>query len=229
MSTAYGNRPIVSDGLVLCLDAANARSYPGTGTSIADLSGNGYDGTLVNGIGYSSDNFGYLIQDGVNDHVQGTAFDATFSEMTMMVWLNRRGNVSFYGGILFTRNAGTVPATGMTFRNTTNEIGYHWNNTGSTYSWASGLVAPLNEWCLCAITVTPTQGVAYLKGNNIDLVATNTVAHAELSGTFRFDTADSTIGRYSIIDISIASIYNRALTADEIQQNFNAMRGRYGI
>jgi len=229
MSTAYGNRPIVTDGLVLCLDAANSRSYSGTGTTWSDLSGNGYDGTLVNGVGYSNDNLGYFIQDGVNDFVQGTAFDSTFSEMTIMLWLRRTGQTIRFAGILFTRNGGTVPATGMNFRDTTNQIGYHWNNTGTTYGWASGLVPPLNEWCLCAITVTPTQGTAYLKGNNIDSVATNTVSHPELTGTFQFDTRDSQSGRYSIIDISNASIYNRALTAAEVQQNFNAMRERYGL
>jgi hypothetical protein len=210
---------------VLCLDAANTRSYPGTGTTWNDLSGNGYDGTLVNGVGYSSDNLGYLIQDGVNDYVQGTAFDATFSEITIMVWLNRRGNNGFYAGILFNSNS----RTGMNFYNTTNQIGYHWNNDTGTYSWQSGLIPPLNEWCLSAIVITSTQRTAYLKGNNFDSSSTSARTHAEISGNFRFNTADTTANRYPIIDISIASIYNRALTAQEVQQNFNAMRGRYGI
>ena len=63
MGTSY-NPHIVSDGLVLCLDAANPRSYPGSGTSWYDLSGNGNNGTLVNGVGYSSDNAGSLVFDG---------------------------------------------------------------------------------------------------------------------------------------------------------------------
>jgi hypothetical protein len=59
---------IVTDGLVLCLDAGNPKSYPGSGTTWTDLSGNGNNGTLVNGVGYSGDNLGSLSFDGVNDY-----------------------------------------------------------------------------------------------------------------------------------------------------------------
>lgn len=61
------NPKIVTDGLVLCLDAANPKSYPGSGTVWSDLSGNGNNGTLVNGVGYNSNNGGYLTFDGSND------------------------------------------------------------------------------------------------------------------------------------------------------------------
>jgi hypothetical protein len=60
---------IVTDGLVLCLDAGNPKSYPGSGTTWTDLSGNGNNGTLVNGVGYNSGNGGSLVFDGVNDRV----------------------------------------------------------------------------------------------------------------------------------------------------------------
>ena len=66
---AYSNGPkIVTDGLVLCLDAANSKSYPGTGTAWNDLSGNGNNGTLINGVGYNSNNGVSLVFDGVNDY-----------------------------------------------------------------------------------------------------------------------------------------------------------------
>ena len=60
---------IVTDVLVLCLDAANRRSYPGSGNSWLDLSGNGNNGTLTNGPTYSSANGGSLVFDGVDDYV----------------------------------------------------------------------------------------------------------------------------------------------------------------
>jgi hypothetical protein len=66
MGIAYNPRTI-TDGLVLCLDAANPKSYPGSGTIWTDLSGNGNNGTLVNGVGYNSGNLGSLVFDGVDD------------------------------------------------------------------------------------------------------------------------------------------------------------------
>ena len=63
------NSTIVSSGLVLHLDAGNASSYPGSGTTLTDLSGSGNNGTLVNGPTYSSANGGSLSFDGVNDYV----------------------------------------------------------------------------------------------------------------------------------------------------------------
>ena len=59
---------IVTNGLVLCLDAANSKSYPGSGTTWTDLSGRGNNGTLVNGVGYNSGNLGSLVFDGVDDY-----------------------------------------------------------------------------------------------------------------------------------------------------------------
>ena len=62
------NNLYVKDGLVLDLDAGNPLSYPGTGTTWTDLSGNNNNGTLINGVGYNSDNGGSLVFDGVDDH-----------------------------------------------------------------------------------------------------------------------------------------------------------------
>ena len=68
MSNNYGPK-IVTDGLVLCLDAADQNSYPGSGNTWYDLSGNGNNGTLVNGVGYNSGNLGSLVFGGVDDYV----------------------------------------------------------------------------------------------------------------------------------------------------------------
>jgi hypothetical protein len=69
MGIAY-NPAIIRSNLVLCLDAANPKSYPGSGTTWTDLSGFGNNGTLINGVGYSSDNLGSLSFDGVNDYAK---------------------------------------------------------------------------------------------------------------------------------------------------------------
>ena len=68
MSTRY-NPSIVRDNLVLYLDAANTKSYPGSGTTWKDISGKGNNGTLTNGPTFDSNNLGSIDFDGVNDHV----------------------------------------------------------------------------------------------------------------------------------------------------------------
>jgi hypothetical protein len=69
---------IITQNLVLCLDAANSKSYPGSGTTWTDLSGNGNNGTLANGVGYNSGNGGALVFDGVDDYVSLTSADLRF-------------------------------------------------------------------------------------------------------------------------------------------------------
>ena len=68
MATDY-NHSIVTDGLVLCVDAANTKSYPGSGTTWTDISGKNHNGTLINGPTFSSDNMGGIVFDGSNDAV----------------------------------------------------------------------------------------------------------------------------------------------------------------
>ena len=76
----FAGPEIVEDGLVLALDAGNTKSYPGSGTTWTDLSGNGNNGSLVNGVGYNSGNLGSLSFDGVNDYVNfGNIFNDVFA------------------------------------------------------------------------------------------------------------------------------------------------------
>jgi hypothetical protein len=74
---------IITQNLVLCLDAANPKSYPGSGTTWTDLSGNGNTGTLVNGVGYNSGNLGSLSFDGVNDYVNYIILNSSASATTI--------------------------------------------------------------------------------------------------------------------------------------------------
>ena len=67
MSLAHSPR-IITDGLVLCLDAGNTKSYPGSGTTWTDLSGQGNNGTLVNGVGYNGSNGGVYLESTGKEH-----------------------------------------------------------------------------------------------------------------------------------------------------------------
>ena len=161
MGLAHSPR-IVTDGLVLALDAGNTKSYPGSGTTWTDLSGNSNTGTLtsMDGNNYNSANGGYLDFDGTDDYVDVSG-SITVSAATFLAWVRLDGDQVSYTGVVFSR--GSSPATGMNFRGGSENIGYHWNGAGSSaYNWDSGLTVPTQEWCMMVVTVTSSVATAYL-------------------------------------------------------------------
>ena len=225
MSLSHGTS-IVRSGLVLNLDAGNIKSYPGSGTAWRDLSGNGNNGTLTNGPTYSSSNKGSIAFDGSNDFVQCSG-SLTVTAATFVCWIRRNGSQGTYDGILFSRG---TSVTGMLFY-TSDQLGYTWNNDVNTYTWNSGLTVPDLTWCMVAVSVTSTAATAYLCQASGITTATNTVSHTSTvldDIKLAFDDATAT-ARYFTGNIAIAQLYNRALSAAEIQQNFEATRGRYSI
>jgi hypothetical protein len=215
---------VVTTGLQLYLDAGNASSYPGSGTTWTDLTVNGRNGTLTNGPTYSSADGGSIVFDGSNDFVQCTG-SLTVTAATFVTWIRRNGNQGQYDGILFSRGTNT---TGMNFFSS-NQLGYHWNDSSSTYNWASGLTIPDATWCMIAVSVTNTAATAYLCQASGITTATNTVGHASSVLNDIKLAVDDAAARYFAGNIAIAQLYNIALSAGEISQNFQADRARFGV
>ena len=224
---AYAGPDIVENGLVLALDAGNSKSYPGSGTTWTDLSGNGRNGTLsATGTGYNAANGGSITFDGTDDFVQCSG-SLTLTAATFMVWIRRNGTQDLSDGILFSRGTNV---TGINFSAiTNNQLGYHWNAAPNTYSWASGLTIPNLEWSMCVVSVTSTAATAYLYQSSGLTTAVNTVDHSIATLDDIKIGQDDFGGRFFNGNIAQALIYNRALTAGEITQNFNATRSRYSI
>jgi hypothetical protein len=216
---------IVTTNLSMFLDAGNASSYPGSGTAWTDLSGNSRNGTLTNGPTYTSADGGYIVFDGVNDFVQCSG-SITATAATFVTWMRRNGPQDDFDGIIYSRGAA---ATGISFFGTTNKISYTWNNAVDTYSWDSGLTIPDLTWCMIAVSVTSTSATAYLCQSSGITSATNTVSHTSTVLDDVKLAQDDLGGRFFTGNIATAMIYDRALSADEITQNFNALRGRYGL
>lgn len=222
MGVGY-NPKIVTNGLVICLDAANRRSYPGSGTVWRDLAGSN-NGTLTNSPTFNSANRGSIVFDGVDDFVQISA-SLNITTATFVVWLRRNGNQNTYDGILFSRGTNI---TGISFY-TSNQLGYTWNNAVNTYTWNSSLIVPDLTWCMCAISITSNSATAYLYQSTGLTTATNIVSH---TSTILDDIKigqDDFGSRFFTGDIAQAQIYNRALTSTEILQNYNATKGRFGL
>jgi hypothetical protein len=139
--------------------------------------------------------------------------------------MRRNGPQDDFDGIIYSRSA---TATGISFFGTTNKISYTWNNAVNTYSWDSGLTIPDLTWCMVAVSVTSTTATAYLCQSSGITSATNTVSHTSTTLDAIRIGQDNLASRYFNGRIATAMIYDRALSAGEITQNFNAFKTRFG-
>jgi hypothetical protein len=219
----YYQAPIVTDGLVFAVDAGNLVSYENGSTTTYSLTGS-LSGSLINGVGYNSGNGGNWAFDGVDDFIQCIG-SFTVTAATFVTWIRRNGDQTQYDGILFSRGTNT---TGMNFFSS-NQLGYHWNDTATTYNWASGLTIPNLTWCMVAVSVTSTSATAYLCQTSGITTSTNTTSHASSVLNDIKIAQDDAGGRFFNGNIAISQLYNRALSADEITQNFQAQRSRFGL
>jgi hypothetical protein len=229
---------IVTSGLVLCLDAANPKSYPGSGTTWTDLSGLSNNGTLVNTPTYDAS--GYFIF----DHAQFE--NVNFSSSSSLQFLNRLP-YTLEAWIYPTRNPGANNWTGIFDREDTSigsRDGYNIFFLGSagtdtffaTERFVAGsAVAPsvtlnqsvsVNNWSHIVATYDGTTLSLYRNGSLVGTPATST---GNITNTSKTLTIGLRGGQYFGGRISSAKIYNRALTPSEIQQNFNALKSRFGL
>ena len=228
MGLAHSPR-IVTDGLILALDAGNAKSYPGSGSTWTDLSGNSNTGTLTSmaGSNYNSANGGYLDFDGTADYVDVSG-STTVSAATFLAWVRLDGDQDSFTGVVFSRGTNV---SGMGFYNVTEQIGYTWNGDSNTWGWQSGLYVPTQEWCMMVVTVTSSVATAYLCRSSGITSSTNSISHSStiLDSIEIGRDSHSSGGDTRFFDgrIGMAMVYNKALTATEVQQNYNAIKGRY--
>jgi hypothetical protein len=215
---------IVTNGLVLCLDAGNIKSYPGSGTTWTDLSGRGNTGTLTNGPTYSN---GAIVFDGVDDIVSipdSDVLDITTS-ISLESWIYATKSTGIQNVICkssFSQNNSYIyPRTDDGWTTATFYLGVP-TFTTLIASWPSR-----DAWHHTVATYDGATMKIYIDG-----VLSNS---KNQTGTISTNTNSLTIGdqpgygEYYGGRVSGAKIYNRALTASEVQQNFSALRGRFGI
>jgi hypothetical protein len=227
------NPDIVTDGLVLCLDAGNSMSYPGSGNTWTDLSGNGNSGTLGNHI-FTSDNKGSISFNGSSTTCLISASESlklTTAPLTIIAWAYQ--DTSGYRCIFAQYNNTTnYKLTKMLRIDLSNIIYYHGINNGS-FSSVSKTGNQLNQWNYYSVTVSGTPTAAYIQlGYNLDY--TNLTFRNNLSTTPDL-TTPVTIGSNGGYgedwdgNISTVMFYNRALSQNDLLQNYLATKGRYGL
>jgi hypothetical protein len=223
------NPTMVTDGLVLCLDAANGRSYPGSGTAWSDLSGNGNNGTLTNGPTYSANNLGYF-QFATDDYItmpNNTSLDT--QTPSVEVWI--KTNALAQNGFWFEKGAVNTQ--------------YSLFQEGVTIVWrqrySDGVLRSLTVNTSNYLTTTSWFQIVgtFVSGAKKLYINTNLANSNTQTGVLATNSNGMSIGAYGGTtaaksyyyngNLAICRVYNKVLTPAEIQQNFNATRGRFGI
>ena len=265
---------IVTDGLAFYVDAANQKSYPGTGTSWRDLSLGGNNGTLINGPTFDSANGGSIVFDGVDDYTSfGTTLGNGWSGITVSVWINPSQLTQSNGQRYFIVNANDTSSTGLEsvfnlflgyFSNPTyysNDFNGQYIIFGvrsSTQSYRNRPISipdnpvatqfiqgcafgqdtasvDISKWVHATGTYDGSETKIYINGifkgtsnNQPDGVNRSVSGVLNNSLQTRFISHDVSTVNYNG-RIANTQIYNRALSATEITQNYNAQKGRFGL
>jgi hypothetical protein len=212
---------VVTDGLVLYLDAANRNSYPRTGTTWTDLSGNGYNGTFGPSTQtpvFSGINGGTIVFDGNNDFVEVTSGFGTLSQYTIMFWARRDAE-------------SRMPVSSRTTTNFywfgDNSWYYTHGGVGGEYYYSKPTSIPLGTWgCYCVVYNGSNVSI-YRQGIYQGQQSTTGTANWSTGMIIGYWTAGSTYAWQG--PISTVSMYNRALTATEVLRNYNATKTRFGL
>jgi hypothetical protein len=230
---AYQNGPkIVTSGLVLCLDAGNPKSYPGSGTAWTDLSRNGNNGTLTNGPTFNSADVGTIVFDGSNDYVTLLRPSAivTGGSISIVIWAKwtSTGTTTSTIQCLLDNNHTGSPMRGFYIQDRpdlskflTFGVRPQANSAISTFQVGDG------KWRHIVGTNDGTTSRLYIDGR-LDGSFTESGGLSTVQTNINIGRSEG-FGRYLNGSISQVLLYNRALTATEINQSYTATKGRFKL
>lgn len=231
MATKYSPK-IVTDGLVLCLDAGNNKCYPRSGTSLTDLTRLGGTVTTGNSPTFSGNNGGYFTFNGTNQYINVSRTDLNggswaYTNVTCCVWINIDPTCSTGDN-----NIATVESTWeYRFNNAGDSTNAYVYFASNPWAWLGPGTVPMNVWQMLTFRHGASTG---------DILSNRTIVYStNISGTLGGgSSADPyltimgrTSGNGSLAkgNMAICMVYNKALTDNQIIQNYNATKGRFGL
>ena len=215
---------IVTDGLVLALDAGSKKSYPGSGTTVYDLSGYGNNGTMVNNVYHNGSAF---VFDGNIDYItcgSDTSLDIT-DAITLTAWVNANsiaanghviGKAQYGNGYILHHDAVYEGPSGGGFQTT--------NVDNEAFEWGQNIT--INKWYYVCYTYDGSTERGYYNDtlinskSNPGSISSNAASDLKIG----MNSSDCWNGQ-----IAIVNIYNKALTAQEVLQNYNATKSRFNL
>jgi hypothetical protein len=229
MATRYNyTGGIVTNGLVLNLDAAKVDSYPGTGTTWRDLSGNNNNGTLTNGPTFSGiGKQASIVFDGVDDYVDCGVVSVSNNNLSINIWCKPNSTQVTYANIVDFDHSNA----GWVIQQNSGDINQYY------FAYYSSVIGSFYITTNFTLTQNVWQNITVVKNEG------NVIVYINNSISSNDNFPNSGVGNNKLLrignwvsnnrnwngNISTTQIYNRALSATEVSQNFNALRGRYGI
>ena len=221
-----GHSPrIVTDGLVLCLDAANARSYPGTGTTWTDLKG-GNNGAMYNmsASNFDESNGGGLVFDGTDEYVQVNQTLST--PFSICSFVKYSGPTKNYNSLI---NTNPHQVLLISLNRLSGGQLYVYIGNGSGWTGHPGIALGSNTMLIDQVyqvtfTSTGSGSVLYLNGVQ---VATTYHSPSGWGSYYYLGRIGVATGEYLRGTIYNTMIYNKSLTGDEVRQNYEATAGRF--
>jgi hypothetical protein len=239
MSTSFAFKPIITDGLVFVLDAANKNSFISGNTTCYDLSGNNYNGTISSGVTYNSNNGGFFTFNGTNGNI-------SFGTNTPKLY-PRTDNYTWCGWLKFDSLSGARQIWYGNAGGGNDGVGILLDKTGSTnrifieilgtlngrqfkYITTNSYLNTWNYWCFVLDATTFTRTI-YVNG--IELASDVILNWGNLRQEPSAGVNGIYIGGYNGIQwfydgsISNIMVYNKALSSNEVKQNYNALKFRH--
>ena len=208
---------IVQNGLILDVDVAVSRSYSGSGLTANGLIG-GIGGTLVNGVGFGTTNNGFFIFDGSNDYINfGNSSTLQQSSGTLSAWAKASSPGGGYRGIIAKQGSYGLFYTDSVL------VAYDW---AADAPRSTGINIADNTWK--NVVLTYQSGVSngtFIYINGISVLTTTITVLNQINNLF--GGAEANASQFAVCQISSFNMYSRALTAQEVLQNYNATKGRY--
>jgi hypothetical protein len=214
----------VTDGLIVHLDGGNSRSYSGSGTTVNNLTGS-ILGSMINGVGFSSINGGFLSFDGTNDAVILSSNPSLGNQITVSVWVKPSDNTNF-GWILGRENSYRILYTTSIFLWDVATANNGWYTAGTHIT--SNSISVIDNWWNVVGTYNGSNLRLYVNGS-LHTTGGNISGNLLSTGyTLNLMKADAGFPAvYGKGNLSQFLLYNRALSATEIFQNYTATKGRY--
>ena len=218
---------LVQDGLVLNLDAGDTNSYSGSGTTWTDLSGNSNNGTLTNGPTFDSGNGGSIVFDGTNDYVSETSgLSDSFlqGDWTISFWVNFDVISTNNTGRILLQHGSNSTRRGLHLeqRNSSVMFGLYSDDLSGSQTLSTG------TWYNITFTLNSTTRLQqiFIDGS-LDNSRTANGAYVGTGSNTRIGGRALSFSSYLDGKISNVVAYNRVLSAQEISQNYNILKGRY--
>lgn len=228
MGTVY-NASIVKNGLSVYLDAANIKSNPGDGNTLYDLSGKANNGTIINGIGFDSNNKGSFVFDGTNKAVTIPNNITYTNGFSISLWIYPL-LLDITARRIIDKTNSTSSSAGGLFLHATNTNIFLNVDAATVGISVSPANMPINTWKNIAFTTTNT-GLTnfYINGSLFQSGTLNAPSGITLNNLLTIGNRSTGYDRGFNGKIASFMLHQSVLSDSEIRQNFEALRGRYGV